>query len=222
MLVGNIGNIWTKLGQFAQAADCLREAMQLARQTGDRETESWLGRCLGRLYHRQGEPERALQMAHHYFKVAQAAEAPRRMAELSDLIALVSLDLADGARALEWAERTAELARAHGFWQYELRSLMRRARAHGLLQQPAEAHALAQRAVALFERRAQPLEEEAELFSICAQSAALSGAERLAEDMRQRARRALWDKAQLIADAELRNGFVRSYPLSSAILKADA
>ncbi len=39
MIGAHLGEVWMKLGQFAAAADALREAMELVRKTGDRGAE---------------------------------------------------------------------------------------------------------------------------------------------------------------------------------------
>ncbi|HET7088854.1 MAG TPA: bacterial transcriptional activator domain-containing protein, partial [Anaerolineae bacterium] len=213
MIGAHLGEVWMKLAQFAAAADALHEAMELVRKTGDREAECWLGARLATLYQRRSERERALQVAYHYYQVAMELKAPQRMAELAESLAALCCDGEDGGIALIWANRAAELAQTHNLRRYQLRSAMRRAQAYLLLKAAAQAFDCAQQAVDMFERLGHPLEEEAELFWIYAQSAQAVGQERLAISAYQHARMALLAVANLITDAKLREGFLTHHPL---------
>ena len=217
-IVGNIGNLFVKLGRFVMAADQLTEAMNLARRAGDREVECWLGGRLATLYQWRGETNRALVMAHHYYQVALEINGPLRMTELADLLAGLYCECANGKRALEWADRTYELARTNRYWRYRLRSAMRQSQALLLLSEVERALEGVQRAVAEFEERGQVLEEEPELFYTLAQCAQATNDTQVAATARARAREALLRQADWIVDADQRQRFLDSRSLYYVIL----
>jgi DNA-binding SARP family transcriptional activator len=217
-IAGNIGNLFVKLGRFDMAADQLTEAMNLARRAGDREVECWLGGRLSTLYQRRRETNRALVMAYHYYQVALEINGSLRMTELADLLTSLYCEGTDGKRALEWADRTYELAHTNGYWRYRLRSAMRQSQALLLLSEIECALEGAQRAVAEFEERGQVLEEEPELFYTLAQCAQTANDAQVAATAYARAREALLRQADLVVDADQRQQFLDSRSLHHAIL----
>lgn len=214
IIMGNIGNLWTKLGCFPVAADKLKEAMRLAQQAGDRETECWLGGRLANLYYKRGEIDRALLMAHHYYQVAMDIEASHRMIELAELLAILYCELKNGKRALAWANTVDNLAHTIKCWRYQMRGAMRQAQAFCLLDEKNKALDFARQAVSEFEQRAQLLEEEPELFYILAQCA-LPAKKNVSIG---RARSALLRQVNWIENSELRQGFLSNHSLHRALL----
>ncbi len=213
LIAGNFGCAWLALGQVATADKRLQEAMNLARQVGDREAECWLGAQRAMLYQRRGEIDRALLLAHHYYQRAVEIEAPQRITELAERLAGLYVEGREGHHALRWADRAAEVAHMHGLRRRQLRGDIRRAQAYLLLEQPTQAFEGAQEAVSTFERLGCSLEEEAELFWIYAQCARAVGNETLAASAYHRAQTALSTTADLISDVKLREGFLKHHPM---------
>lgn len=168
-LQANLGNLWTKLERYDEAARELNQALDWIKRLGERERECWVGACLARLYQRRGEIERALLLAHHYSHVAQKLDAAQRQAELAAVLASLYIAQHDAAHAREWAAKLNTIAEQQNFWRYRVRAAMRMAQVHRLLHQPNEAMQWANRAVAWVQQRDQILEETAELYAIAAQ-----------------------------------------------------
>jgi DNA-binding SARP family transcriptional activator len=216
-LLGNLGILWLKLGQWSRANDDLRKAMALALQAGDRETECWLGGQLALLYQRQGESNRALNAAHYYYGLVSELKAPRRQMDLAELLADLYWENCDGKNALAWADCTATLARKHAVRRYQFRSRMRQSQAYLLLHEPGRAYENAQRAVHTFEAWNQPLEEMAELFWIVACCAQQAGDRVAAAAGIARARKALLALADSIPDSEHRKTFLKHHPAADSL-----
>jgi len=211
-VTGNIGSVLTKLGQFPAAADCLREAMSQVIHSGDRARECWLGAKLAYLYLRRGEGSRALLTAQHYLQIAEDMRAIWNCALLSDLLALIYLELEEGVSALTWAGKTINISQRSGLWRYSVRGLMRRAQACLRLRQVEPAYDDAQLALSTFRERAQPLEERPELFFTLARSAQFANKGTAAEEAHQRAHAALQEIADAIVEAEWRRNFLDQQP----------
>jgi tetratricopeptide (TPR) repeat protein len=212
-VAGNLGNVLTKLGRLAEATDYLREAMSLVWRSGDRERECWLGGRLALLYWRRGEHDRALMMAHHSYAAAHALGGAWEQAQLAELLVMFYCQSNDGPPALAWARRADEVATAYGLWRYRLRSRMRLAQAHLLLDQPVQAKESAAQAVALFRENEQPLEEEPELFWTWSQSAAVNGERAMAATAHGWAQCALQRIAQRIPQPDWRESYLTAEPL---------
>ncbi len=170
-LQANLGNLWTKLGQFDAAARDLNQALAWFKRLGERERECWVGACLARLYQRRGELARALFLAQRYYSIARQISSAQRMAELAAVIAAVYIGQQDGFRAREWAEQLYAIAETQNYWRYRVRAAMYLAEAHRLLHQSDNAIQWADRAAKIVRERAQPLEEAAELGAIIARCA---------------------------------------------------
>lgn len=165
-LLGNSGIAWMKLGQLDQAGDSLKQAMTLAQQIGARGAEWWLGARMALLHHLNGDTERALLLAHHHFRAAQSVGDAWVLADLPDVLSQLHCDLGHGEQALFWANELYRHAEARQLWRFRLRSQIRLAAAHRLLGRTNAARAAIERALDLYEKRNQQLEEAAELFSL--------------------------------------------------------
>ena len=215
VLAGNLGNVWIKLGQLATASNLLHEAMHRIRQTEDRETECWLGGRLAFLYQRQNRVEDALPIAHRYYHWAVELQAPRRMAELAELLASLYCERQDGAIATEWACQSIEIAQKYHLRRYELRGTLRLAQAQLVAGNIPVALRHAQSSVDQFEKWRQPLEEEAELYWTLAQCAQAIQDETLANYAHQRAQQTLLTLANHIRDPQLSQAFLEYHPLQN-------
>jgi hypothetical protein len=213
-LVGNLGNVRAKLGQFSMASNLLAEALRPVRQIGDRETECWLGGRLAFLRQRQNRIEDALPSAHRYYLWAVELQAPRRMAELAELLASLYCECREGATAQKWACQSVETAQAYHLRRYELRGLLRLAEAHLIAGDITMALRHARSSVNQFETWRQPLEEEAELYWALAQCAEAAGDDSTTAYARNRARQALLTLANHISDTQLRQSFLDHHRVS--------
>lgn len=210
-IAGNLGNLWTKLGQLNAAKKFLDQADTLAHQTGDREIECWAGARSAYLYLELKKFDHGLQLSTHYYHVAESLSAPRRQVELADIISALYNEQGNSEQALFWCQKAEQLARKYSFQRYQLRALGQQNRAYIITHNYEAAAQITRRILTLLQARSYHLEEEPEILYWCARTYELLGSPAKANDCLQRVRSLITKFSNAIANRKLRQSYLNKY-----------
>ncbi|HEU4322892.1 MAG TPA: tetratricopeptide repeat protein [Roseiflexaceae bacterium] len=128
--LGNLGNVYSDLGEVRRAIELYEQRLTIARELGDRRGEGSALGNLGIAYYSLGEVQRAIDL--HEQALAIARERGDRASESSALgnLGNVYADLGEVQRAIELYEQALAIARERGDRRGEGRSLGNLGRAY--------------------------------------------------------------------------------------------
>jgi tetratricopeptide (TPR) repeat protein len=113
-LLGNLGNLQANLGQMAQAQQHCEQALQAARELGDRKSEGHNLANLAMLHHVQGRPDAAVLSGQAAVHLAQQLGHPRLACVALCNLGLAVGTLGDAAQAESHFDAALQVARDIG------------------------------------------------------------------------------------------------------------
>lgn len=162
--LGNLGNAWAALNNLPKALDYQEQQLAIARKLRDRHGEGYAIGNLGITWARLGDAKKALE--YYNQQLAIARETGDRRAEASGLgnlgNAWAALD--NVQKALDFYEQQLVIARETGSRELEANALFNSALAFGDLDQRSNAHAMAVKALTIYDSIESPNAEKVRQF----------------------------------------------------------
>ncbi|MBX3010224.1 MAG: tetratricopeptide repeat protein [Caldilineaceae bacterium] len=210
-LLGNLGYGWLKLGQMAEAAKALQQALTLAYRVGDRSSEWWLSTLMSKIYHLQGNSDHAITTALQHFNTVPTDSDARTLTYLADTLAWLYLQTGAQTESLHWAQWLEQYTQQKQQRRYHIRAQLRLAQAHALRGEYPQAYSRIESATKEYTQtytsKGQTLEEEPELYFTAADIAIKAGQMVSAAKWQQQAAQSLQQQMDAISSPPLRLSF---------------
>lgn len=159
-VLGNLGNIYSLLGEHSRAIEFQQQALAIARATGERLGEAVALDNLGSDHDRMGDQRRAIEFHEQSLAIAREIGDRREEAHSLGNLGNAHVNLEDYRKAIDLYEQSLDISHEMGNRLEEANALWNMSLALDLLGERAHAIENAQTALAIYEQIGAPIAAE--------------------------------------------------------------